>query len=72
MKNYIYREFQNNEDGCIGMDLLKDENGSLVLICKITFWDAVGQFVVDVQAEEIPLDLLEDFILRVKKFVPLE
>lgn len=72
MNGHIYRNFQDDEAGCIGMDLLKEESGSLVLVCKITFWDAVGQFVVDLRADEIPLDLLEDFIAKVKKLVPLE
>ena len=72
MNDYIYREFQDDGAGCIGMDLLKEQLGSLVLMCKITYWDAVRQFVVALQVDEIPLDLLEDFILKEKKLVTSE
>lgn len=72
MNKYFFREFQDDEAGCIGLDLLKEECDTLNLVYKITFWDAVGEFVVNGTTDEIPLILLEEFISKAKNLVPSE
>lgn len=46
-----------------------DANGTAV-VCRVVFWDAEGQFEVEVGGTAIPLEILEALIAEAKETVP--
>jgi hypothetical protein len=72
--NIIYNteHFEDAESGSIGIKLFIIKDLCLTEVAKITFWDATGQFYLEISAKELPLLVIEDFIVEAKQQIPLE
>jgi len=68
--SYSTRAFDDSIAGCAGLELLGTTGGKTTQIGKITFWDATGQFVIELKATEVPLEVLERFIAEAKVAIP--
>jgi hypothetical protein len=68
--SYSTRAFDDSNAGCAGLELLGMIGGKITLLGKITFWDATGQFVIELEATEVPLEVLERFIAEAKTAIP--
>jgi hypothetical protein len=60
---------EDREDGYAGLELQRLRRGSKECIAKIIFWDACGQFSVETFGAEIPLEILEEFIVETRKTI---
>ena len=66
---YETKVLENDEEGWIGIDLMRTENQTAVRVARITFWDADGGFALSIFAEELPLEIVEDLISDAKALV---
>jgi len=67
---YSTRAFDDAKAGCAGLELFGTVGGQTIHIGKITFWDAMGRFVIELKADEIPLEVVERFIAQAKAAIP--
>ncbi len=66
---YKTSSFSDSTKGCGGMELHQVLAHSTACVAKITFWDAAGQFYVETNGTELPLEIVEEFIAEVKASV---
>ena len=66
---YQTENFENKDDGCIGLELIATTKSEVIPVARITFWDAEGQFFIDLFSKELPLQIVEEFISEAKKQV---
>jgi hypothetical protein len=69
---YSTRKFEDVEAGCAGLELFASSEILQGRIGKITFWDAAGQFFLEMSGGEVPLEVLEWFVAETKKAIPTE
>lgn len=67
--NYRTNAFDDSIAGCAGLELLAVIKGQTTCIGKITFWDASGQFVIEMAGTEAPLEIVEKFISEAKQSI---
>jgi hypothetical protein len=60
------------EEGYTQLDLTSTSKGNEISVGKIRFWDASGQFFIQLTDESILLDVVEEFISVARKAVPIE
>lgn len=71
-KSYKVELFEDSGLGCAGVDLIDLSSGAHERCGRITFWDASGQFFMELSAQEFPLEVIEKFISMAKKSVVVE
>lgn len=71
--NVIYQteQFDDSKSGSAGVKLLIVANGVTTCVARITFWDAAGQFFMEMTGAEVPLSVMESLIAEAKKSIPL-
>lgn len=67
---YCSESFDNPDLGSAGVRLLATSQGSTTCVAKITFWDASGQFFLEMGGPEVPLVVIEALIAEVKQQIP--
>lgn len=71
---YRVRWVESQAEGCAGYELWFDQDGKELCACRIIYWDAVGQYFVELPNGEVRasyvLRLLKEVAKRVN--VPLE
>ena len=60
---------RDNAEGCAGLRLHEEVNGSESVVAEVIFWDASGQFYVQTMTREVPLDIIEALIAEAKAYV---
>jgi hypothetical protein len=56
--------FSSSDEGCAGYELYPSDPREEVCVCRITYWDAVGQYFIETSIPEISAFHL----LRILKF----
>ena len=56
----------NDDEGWIALELHRTEKRRDVLVARIVFWDAEGQFSLEVRVDEVPLAIVEELIAEAK------
>jgi hypothetical protein len=60
---------ESSDEGCAGYELCFDEDGVEICVCRVVFWDAVGQYFLELPNGEMRmsyvLQLLKETIERV-------
>ncbi len=56
----------NNDEGWIAVELHRSRAGQSVLVARVVFWDADGQFTCETLGREVPLIVLEDLIVEAR------
>lgn len=69
---YVTSSFNDQVGGCGGGILSAVSDGVERPIGRITFWDSIGQFFIELDTVEVPLEVIEKFILEVKEQNPTE
>jgi hypothetical protein len=62
----------DDEEGWIALELHRTANGQDVLAARIVFWDAEGQFSLEVRVDEVPLTIVEELIAEAKARITIE
>jgi len=70
--NYRTEAFDDTSAGCAGLHLFATANDETVQVGKIVFWDAAGQFFIELNAAELSLHLVERFIAEAKQAIPIK
>ncbi len=67
--NVVYQtdRFDDRKAGCAGLNLLATLEGETTRVGRITFWDALGQFFMELKGDELPLEVVEKFIAEAKE-----
>ena len=68
---YRYRTKPSEDlvDGWIALELFRDDGRGAEPSARVTYWDAQGQFSIQMFVAEIPLGILEEFILEAKSTI---
>ena len=67
---YSTEAFDDPNAGSVGLNLLATAKDATILAAKITFWDATGQFYLETNRGEVPLEVIEKFIAEAKREIP--
>jgi hypothetical protein len=70
--DYRTEPFDDPNAGCAGLDLLASAKGETTRVGRITFWDASGQFYIQLTGAEAPLEVVDRFIAEAKQIVSVE
>ena len=62
---------QDLQQGFSGLELRRHRKGTDECIAKVIFWDACGQFFVEMSGTEVPLEILEELIAEAKKTIKI-
>ena len=63
---YTTRLTNDRKNGCAFLELCRTSNGEEKLVAKIIFWDAAGQFFLESVVDELPLDVVQEFIVEAR------
>ena len=66
---YTSRVVEDNEAGFIGLEMLMTNEEATTILGTIIFWDATGQFCIEMRGQEIELMFLEEWIAEAKALV---
>ena len=66
---YHTTPFDDFDAGCAGLELIRTSKDQTARVGKITFWDASGQFFIELTGSELPLDILEKFISETREVI---
>lgn len=61
----------NDREGWVALQLHKSVQGSSVLAARVVFWDAEGQFSLEVSVDELPLTVVEELIVEARASIPI-
>jgi len=61
---------RDDEEGSVGLELQRRTNGETETVARIVFWDAEGQFALEMLVPELPLAVVEDLIREAKASIP--
>lgn len=56
----------DNGEGWSALELHRSETWEKVLVARVVFWDAQGQFSLEVRVDELPLGVIEELIAEAK------
>lgn len=62
----------DHEEGWIALQLHRQAGGQCSVVARIVFWDAEGQFVLETSNNELPLDIVEEFINEARTMIKIE
>ena len=65
--DYVTQLVSDNDEGWIALELHRTENWRCVLAARVVFWDATGQFALEVLVDELPLTIVEELIAEAKE-----
>ena len=57
-----------NENGSMGQQLTREVDGEFLVVAKVLFWEAAGQFSIETIGE-VPLIVLEELIAEAKALI---
>jgi len=57
-----------NESGSMGQQLTCEVDGEFVVVAKVLFWEAAGQFSIETIGE-VPLRVLDELIAEAKAII---
>jgi hypothetical protein len=67
---YCSEPFDDPDSGSAGVRLLATKQAITTCVAKITFWDASGQFFLEMTGPEVPLVVIEALIAEAKLQIP--
>ncbi len=67
--HYSTNLVQDNQEGWVGLELLRRAHGSTDSVARVVFWDAEGQFSINISAPELPLIIVEELIAEAKESI---
>lgn len=59
----------DNNEGWIAMELHATVQGKSTRVARVVFWDADGQFSLELSAKELPLVIVEELIVEAKRAI---
>lgn len=59
----------DNTDGFSGLRLHRERSGKTSVAAEVIYWDAVGQYFVQTQNGDVPVEILEAVIAEAKERV---
>jgi hypothetical protein len=63
---YVTTYVENRTEGYAGIELIHDRDGTHVIVARVIYWDAYGQYFVETCGSDVPLTVLEAAIHDVK------
>jgi hypothetical protein len=63
---YTTKTVHDNQQGWTAVELHETKNGSTQIAARVVFWDAQGQFFLQVSVPEIPLTIAESLIAEAR------
>lgn len=61
----------DNEEGWTALVLYRHSGGTTEQVARVVFWDAEGQFSLELSASELPLSVVEELIAEAKAEIKL-
>lgn len=70
--HYVTSTVKDDDEGWIALELTRRTKTSQERAARIVFWDAEGQFAFEMHAKEIPLSIVEEFIVEAKEMIRVQ
>ena len=67
--SYSTARQDDHQEGWSAIELYKDTNTSRVLVARMVYWDAEGQFSLEMRVPELPLRVAEALIEEAKRAI---
>jgi hypothetical protein len=68
---YTTNLVDDSEDGWTALHLHRNDGDTDALVARVVFWDAEGQFSIELVERELPLEMVEEFIAEAKAVIKL-
>lgn len=68
-ERYTSEQTQDHEEGWSAIELHRVAAGGNVLVARVVFWDAEGQFFLEMPSSELPLRIVESLISEAKHVI---
>ncbi len=62
----------DNAGGSIALRLHRSARGSVVTAARVVYWDAAGQFFLEMSVDELPVDIVEELIAEAKRTIQVK
>lgn len=62
---------RDDAEGWTALELRRATDGVAVLVARIVYWDAAGQFYLDSVQTELPLDIVAELIAEARATIRL-
>lgn len=59
---YTNEFFENLKDGCAGLRLHRVKNDLVEHVATVTYWDAMGQFFIETNNTDVPVEIIQELI----------
>jgi hypothetical protein len=66
---YLTNLVVNNSEGWTALELHMRARGASCVAARVVFWDAAGQFFLEVALKELPLDVVEEFVAEARSTI---
>ena len=66
---YSTSKLSNNSEGWDALELSRSAGETTERVARLTFWDAEGQFQMEMYGPGLPLVIVEEFIAEAKTLV---
>ncbi len=67
--HFTTRFFEDRQGGCAGLELVRNSGGQTATVARVTFWDAQGQFALEMSVSELPVVIVEELIAEAKSTI---
>lgn len=67
--HYSSSIIEDTNEGYIGISLHRGNKSKNELAAKIIYWDAAGDFSLEIPVSELPLPIIEDLIREARELV---
>lgn len=63
---YRTKSVEDRAEGWVALELVRESESTTETAARVTFWDAEGQFSIQMFGGEVPLSILEEFVTEAK------
>lgn len=61
---------RDNQEGWASLDLHSDAEGVDSIVARVVYWDAEGQFFLEMAPDELPLTVVQELIVEAQEKIP--
>lgn len=64
---YVSSLTSDDEEGWTALELTRRDGNRAERVARVVFWDAIGQFMLEMFTDEIPVTVIEQLIAEAKR-----
>jgi len=68
-QHFVTQTTYSDAEGWTAIELLETSGGAKAVVARVVFWDAQGQFALELGVPELPLTIVEELIAEARSTI---